>query len=531
MNSLQKFILNDPLLYSRYLIHCDSLGEYDIHSPQSFVIFMLWFVVTGRHEYSSPIVIPPEILFSLSRSDSHHCHPMMYYLANQENLHLSGEALRVWYYTVGVRKYSIGGFLNGEDLIQYILYRKQAGFLDDIALDGYASDAGKSARSRRISIIGFHRSVLGLGEDARCLFKACLQAGITPELVDVSPKALTASSDSEELACFESRSPTSDLLVYCLPASEMMVAISKLNIGGAGKRKDRYAVGYWPWETTELADYWQHVFNYVDEIWASSDFLVSVYRSRTDLPVIHMAPAVGMPRAEAPEKYAGVLDGSFNFLAVFDFYSRIERKNPAGTIEAFRRAFGGRKNVKLILKTINGRHNPVPYRNIVQAIGGDDRIVVIDDDLTRPELCWLIQAADVLVSLHRAEGFGRPIAEAMVLGTPVIATGWSGPVDFLNEETGFPVRYTLRPVAKGEYPFAAGQWAEPDLAHAAALMSDIFEGGADLPRIVDRARSTVRAKFDIAGMAIRLHDRLATIADVRAPLAPRQKVSPSLAVG
>jgi glycosyltransferase involved in cell wall biosynthesis len=148
---------------------------------------------------------------------------------------------------------------------------------------------------------------------------------------------------------------------------------------------------------------------------------------------------------------------------------------------------------------------------VQEAIEGEDRIVLIDGALSKSEVNGLIGASQAYVSLHRSEGFGRPIVEAMLLGVPVIATGWSGNSDFLNPRTGFPVRYRLRKIAEGEYPWAAGEWAEPDLDHAATLMRQLCENGGARPALVKAARRTVTRLFSRAEISKKLCNRLKAI--------------------
>lgn len=252
----------------------------------------------------------------------------------------------------------------------------------------------------------------------------------------------------------------------------------------------------------------------MNEIWASSTFLYDTYRKCTEKLIAHIPLNVHIPSPTKPDGIGSVLGSKFTFICVFDFNSRIERKNPMGAIAAFRAAFPKTKeNVQLLLKTIHADSQPKYFNAIREAIGDDDRIVLIDCPVSRAEICWLIQNSDAYLSLHRSEGFGRPIAEAMLLGTPVIGTGWSGCADFLNEDTGFPIAYTLRPLEPGEYPFAAGEWAEPDIGHAADVMRRIYaQGGAD-QRITSQARETVTRLFSRQSICTKLVERLRTIGE------------------
>ena len=281
-------------------------------------------------------------------------------------------------------------------------------------------------------------------------------------------------------------------MIFCLPAFEMMGALAKLNLSPV---PGRYIVGYWPWETTALPEIWNHVYDFVDEIWASSRFLQQVYSSGTSKPVVHVPLHVYVDDTSLRADLAESFSDTFTFISIFDFNSRIARKNPEGLIEAFGRAFPkGAERVQLILKTLHGRHQPSDLARIVDRARLDGRIVVVDGALSRVDVCGMIRAADAYVSLHRAEGFGRPMVEAMMLGIPVVATAWSGCADLLNAGTGYPVASVLRAVRPDEYPFAAGDWAEPDVAHAAEQMRALFLDEKRTDRI-ERAKTFVETRY------------------------------------
>jgi glycosyltransferase involved in cell wall biosynthesis len=157
---------------------------------------------------------------------------------------------------------------------------------------------------------------------------------------------------------------------------------------------------------------------------------------------------------------------------LFVFNSYLARKNPLAVIAAFQQAHPvGDGSVGLVLKTMNGRADNDAWRRFVAVCAADLRITLLDRTLDRPVVLGLVDACDAYVSLHRAEGFGRTLAEAMLLGKPVVGTDFSGHTDFLTKHTGYPVKWTRRAVASGESPFIepADQawWADPDIPDAA----------------------------------------------------------------
>jgi glycosyltransferase involved in cell wall biosynthesis len=185
-------------------------------------------------------------------------------------------------------------------------------------------------------------------------------------------------------------------------------------------------------------------------------------------------------------------DDVYVFLFTFDVSSQLERKNPLGVISAFRAAFGARRDVLLVLKFTNGEYDPPGVRELYRAAEGIS-VVLRDGYMARDELAGLMAAADCYVSLHRSEGFGLGIAEAMALGKPVIATRYSGPADFLTPANSYPVDYQLVPISRDYGPYLEGfAWADPDCEQASRLMRHVVD---------DRSESAARGRRAAADIA------------------------------
>jgi glycosyltransferase involved in cell wall biosynthesis len=182
------------------------------------------------------------------------------------------------------------------------------------------------------------------------------------------------------------------------------------------------------------------------------------------------------PISTHSREFFGLPVGRFLFFFAFDFMSFVQRKNPRAAVRAFRMAFPLRGQAVLVLKCINGDHAPEQRTTLMAELDGDPDIIVIEKTLSRADTLGLISACDAILSLHRSEGLGLLIAEGMLLGKPVIATGYSASREFLTDQTGYPVEFDLVAVNEGDYPFFAGQlWAEPDVAHAAWLMRGLYK--------------------------------------------------------
>jgi glycosyltransferase involved in cell wall biosynthesis len=242
---------------------------------------------------------------------------------------------------------------------------------------------------------------------------------------------------------------------------------------GTALLEGRRNVGYWPWELPEWPEDWHHAYDLVDEIWASSRYTYEAFAKSSPKPVRHMPMAVAVDdTVGAGRRDFDLMEDRFLFVFAFDALSHYMRKNPLACVRAFRRAFPrGDEPVGLVIKAMRTSHAPIRWQALLDETQGDARITIIARTLDRGELFDLYRACDCFVSLHRSEGFGRNIAEAMMLGKPVIVTGHSGNMDFTTPGTAALVDHRPRRVGKDDYPFGEGlSWAEPDVDHAARWM-------------------------------------------------------------
>jgi glycosyltransferase involved in cell wall biosynthesis len=257
-------------------------------------------------------------------------------------------------------------------------------------------------------------------------------------------------------------------------------------------------IGIWLWELSSFPKQWLRHARHFAELWVPSTFIADSLRSSVPIPV-HVIPyPVVLPPQIFPmhgRAHFRLPHDTFLFCFIFDFLSIFERKNPLAVITAFHRAFGPDEPVHLVIKTINSERNPLGWNRLAFA-AQDPRIHLIDSTMTREETIDLLRCSDAYISLHRSEGFGFTIAEAMALGKPVIATDYGGNTDFLDEETGFPVRYMLRELTEDFGPYAKGNvWAEPDLEHAAAQMRFVYENAAEAYKRGAAAAKRIKERF------------------------------------
>lgn len=247
-------------------------------------------------------------------------------------------------------------------------------------------------------------------------------------------------------------------------------------------------IGYWFWELDTIPAAMRASIDLVDEIWAGSTFVADAFRTATDKPVrvapIPLPPPVTSGRARASFPPLADLDGRFAFAVVFDHFSVTERKNPVGVIEAFKRAFAPDEGPVLVVKSMNAEQRWPYHQQVLAAIGDRPDIRVWDVHLERDDHMAFIAAVDALVALHRSEGLGLHLAEAMWLDTPVIATRYSGNLDFMDDSCSILIDAELVPVTGGQgvYPPTA-HWADPDLDQAAAAMRRLVDDPALVRRL------------------------------------------------
>jgi len=260
---------------------------------------------------------------------------------------------------------------------------------------------------------------------------------------------------------------------------------------GHARMQGRHVIACWFWELDVIPESWLPAIEHVDEIMVASGFLEAAFRKVTDKPILR----VPIPLSERPDSGLqrtdfGLPERKFIFLCSFDFHSFVARKNPHAVIGAFRAAFPhGRDDVRLLVKSSNGHMHPDALRELIAVTGGDARVILRDEVIEAAHVHALQRCCDAYVSLHRAEGFGLGLAECMALGKPVIATGWSGNLEFMTPSNACLVGYKLVPVA-GRYPESDGaMWAEADVMDAANAMrrlADNPQGAIELGRTASR---------------------------------------------
>ncbi len=345
-------------------------------------------------------------------------------------------------------------------------------------------------------VIGLFATPVGLGEAARRTLVAMEAAGIVCSTVVVNTNGI------EACVPFASRvrdSTPDTVAVACINPDILLHLVSA---EGLGFLDGAYRIGLWHWELETFPAGLKPAFTCVDEVWVSSEHTRRVIDAHTKNPVVVMPMPIAwrsVPRFGRAE--LGLPEG-FLFGFSFDFRSLASRKNPAGLVEAFSRAFAPGEGPRLVIKSADGDQMPADRDALVRLIGSREDIIFIDRRFSAEAQSSLIGQLDCYVSLHRAEGFGLTMAEAMSWGRPVVATGWSGNLDYMTEENSYLVPWRAGSVPEGSYNLPPGSmWADPDVDAAAGILRHIWLHQEEARERGERGRSSIRATHGIEAAA------------------------------
>jgi glycosyltransferase involved in cell wall biosynthesis len=350
--------------------------------------------------------------------------------------------------------------------------------------------------SDRIVVAGYLRACSGLGEAARLCYEALRQSGNAVTGIDLS-KAMMQDENRVDFD-FLDASQTIGSGTIILHVNAPWVPFALFLLGRRLVRSKRI-VGYWHWELPEIPSEWCVGSRFVHEIWVPSRFTAEAVKSKiTDKPVRIIPHPVGL-RIPMKPPYSRRPEFPFVVLVVFNMSSSLTRKNPFAAIAAFKAAFGTDPHARLIIKTTTPEAYRQGFSKLLAATESAQNVEVIMGALSPEEMDALYNSADVVVSLHRSEGFGLVIAEAMLRGIPVLATDWSGSTDFLNTSNGIPVNWL--PISavdqQGEYHRPHLTWADPDTNDAAAKLKALRDDPDLRKKLGERARLDVAHLFSV----------------------------------
>lgn len=361
----------------------------------------------------------------------------------------------------------------------------------------------------RITVVGHPFAPIGMGEHLRATYRSLAAVGAHAAVRDVyGPSALDpvlkAEFDGHVVQDF------SDINIFVLNGDEIQPSLRHLQ---TDLPRESLNIVYPAWELSHYPEVWAEQLEKFDEVWAASEFTHAALQSAVRKPVIHrpLPGEIRFGKIHGRRRFR-IPESSFVFLFFFDFTSYVERKNPLATLCAFEelRNFFVDEDLYLVIKTKGGSSGSPVYQSFCESLVGVDRVMIIDELLGEDEIKSLIWCSDCFVSLHRSEGFGFGLSAAMFSGKPVVATGYSGNLDYMTEENSCLVRYSLSPVPSGAYPFWEGQvWADPDVEHARTYMEKLFFEPHWARQIGEAASRHIRAHFSYRACGLRYLSRIA----------------------
>ncbi|NOX73037.1 MAG: glycosyltransferase [Alphaproteobacteria bacterium] len=357
-------------------------------------------------------------------------------------------------------------------------------------------------------VVGFLSSPSGLGQAARLTARALIKEGFSVYGIDIS-RFFYEVADTIQYDLPNGKTVTGPAhVIICVNAPYLPYALFLL---GRSFLKEKYVTGYWVWELQQLPASWNKGFYSVHDIVTPSSF---VARAVSDLDAsrpVRVAPypvVLDLPPLSPFVTGKKRNDQPFTIVNVMNVASGYERKNPLALIGAFKLAFQDRADVRLRLLVSNYKHYPPARAAILQAVDDADNIEITWQPLVRRELWRWWGTPDVYASLHRSEGFGLPLAEAMCAGYPVVATGWSGNMEFMTSDNSFPVDFSLVDVYDPQAKYSAdlGQWAEADIEHSAEIFCRLEKEPELVTSIAGEGRKIAKSALSTSYFSEQLFD-------------------------
>lgn len=324
-------------------------------------------------------------------------------------------------------------------------------------------------------LVGHPFAPIGRGEDIRCTFRALQAVHATPRVLD-----LYGLNRPDGYLQRQIKTHLTDSLgainLFHLNGNEIEQALAHLQVDSI--REQRIDIAYPQWELAHYPLAWVEQLDRFDEIWAPTRFVFDALRPVVKKPLRHVPLACQVELSSLlGRRYFGLPETTYTFLFFFDFRSYVQRKNPEAVLDSFEKLLAKHPGAAttLVLKLNGAEQAPAEVARLQERIKSfDGNVQLIDRTMTDNEVKNLVRCCDCFISLHRSEGFGRGLAEAMFLGKPVIATAYSGNMDFMDDQNSLLVDYALVALQDGDYPHWQGQqWADADHDQASHYMSQL----------------------------------------------------------
>jgi glycosyltransferase involved in cell wall biosynthesis len=347
------------------------------------------------------------------------------------------------------------------------------------------------APGKPVEVDGYLSMTAGVGESARLCVDALAGAEIPVRIGDVSTNP--AEKRDVEWTPPALSTETAETRILHLNPPMLPRGILKLGLGNFTRT---FNVGYWAWELEIIPSEWRRALRYVNAVFVPSEFTRKAIAQHTNIPVITVPhPVSERPTAPGIRAQFGIADDAFLVSTIFSAGSSISRKNPEAVLRAFRQFAATHSKAFLLMKASGDPAKDARLGALVNAANEIGNVRVITENLPSSVISGIIARSDAYISLHRSEGFGLTVAEAILAGTPVVSTGWSGTVDFCDPENTWNTDYTLIPVVDSHPEFAGlrnARWADASAGHAARQLGEIADDPEAAARKAGGARDFLR---------------------------------------
>jgi glycosyltransferase involved in cell wall biosynthesis len=369
-----------------------------------------------------------------------------------------------------------------------------------------------------VSLIGHPFAAIGRGEDLRCTYRAFKAVGVRPHVVNVYEGSDGDHELDREFRADLRSTSAGGVDVFCINGDEVAPVLAHL---GSRRPSSQHAVVFPQWELSKYPEPWARELERFDEVWAPSTFIRDAVAPVVKRPVTLIPGATGVTLGRfLGRRYFGIPESAYAFLFAFDLRSYHQRKNPLAVVDAYAEVIRARpaRDLVLVVKVAGTAARPDAAEALRERLKdrtanlGLGRVHIMERDLTDTETKNLVRCCDCFVSLHRGEGFGRFLAEAMLLGKPVIATAYSGNMEFMNSDVACLVNFRLVPVDESEYPFWNAQvWADPDVNETTAWMTRLIDDPSWGRRLGQRASRHIRSQFSYRAIGLHYLERLRAV--------------------
>ena len=476
----------------------DPLGKHNLN-------FARWFVNEAARQYAIPELFVTPVRLSLANYVSQQVKPLGFDSGSLKLKTLVRQVNRKIKQFSPYRKANSSVYQNGPVKMSQLHYFKEWEIQRKPVSPGEVNSPHYFNPDRTdlpgMNIIGYLTAPTGVGEAARRMLVSTEIVGIPTTTYNL---LLHSAVDSGEELPANNQNLLHPVNLIQVNADQVVQVVRNL---GRQLVQGRYNIGYWYWELSEFYDDYTSSFNVLNEIWVASSFVQNAIASKALLPVIKMPPCIQPIVAKGVERsHFDLPSDHFLFLTMFDMASVYERKNPQAVVEAFRKAFRDTnyKNVGLVIKVSNAKNNQPKYTQLQESTN-DLPVWFVEERLSQETVNSLTNCCDCTISLHRSEGLGLTLAEAMYLGKPVIATAYSGNMDFTHPDNSLLVNYELIQLDRNEGPYRKGMWwADPDTEHAAHQMRKVIYEPNLTSHLARRGQSYIQQYYapEVVGDAI-----------------------------